>query len=385
MILKDSDIIAEKITKEIKPFLVVLTGGEPLMNFDTTFNLMKKFSKENINYTLNSNITLLNENKLDKILEVKPKIDILTSLPSFIEETYTKITGKNTIKKFYENLGRGIKKGAKIIPNMVTHELNQHQVYEEGKFLFENYGITRFCATPMVRPSKRKESYYNGATGLIKTLEDLIKLRENLGIKVSTLEVIPKCALPEELRSDKLVNNMCSAGRSSFMIGYNGDVRACGHSPFSEGNLINEEFDNLWKKFEKYRENKYIPEECNECLEILNCRGGCMYEGFRENDKLGKKDSRMKEPLKKPIKKESIEIKENVPYFLTNYKIRQENTGQYTIYNGNSLFINEGVKELLEGIKEKGYIKLNEIPKQYRNKASNLSKILLNGGFLKKA
>jgi hypothetical protein len=93
----------------------------------------------------------------------------------------------------------------------------------------------------------------------------------------------------------------------------------------------------------------------------------------------------MKEPLKKPIKKESIEIKENVPYFLTNYKIRQENTGQYTIYNGNSLFINEGVKELLEGIKEKGYIKLNEIPKQYRNKASNLSKILLNGGFLKKA
>src|SRR6056297_3621756 len=128
MSLKDSEIIAEKIIKEINPFFVVLTGGEPLMNFDTTFNLMKKFSKANINYTLNSNIILLTEEKLDKIIEVKPKIDILTSLPSFLEETYTKITGKNTIKKFYENFERGIKKGAKIVPNMVTHKLNQDQV-----------------------------------------------------------------------------------------------------------------------------------------------------------------------------------------------------------------------------------------------------------------
>ena len=109
-----------------------------------------------------------------------------------------------------------------------------------------------------------------------------------------------------------------------------------------------------------------------------------MYEGFGEKDKLGKKDSRMKEPLKKPIKRESISIEENIQYFPTNYKIRQENPGQYTMYNGNSLFINEGVKEFMEGIKEKGYIKINEIPMEHRNKASNLLKILLNGGFLKK-
>jgi len=66
--------------KEEKVFHVVLTGGEPFMNFDVLVYALEKFSAAGISTSINSNLMLATPEKvlklrntgLDHVLTIKP-------------------------------------------------------------------------------------------------------------------------------------------------------------------------------------------------------------------------------------------------------------------------------------------------------------------------
>lgn len=383
MTKEDAEILSDKIINDIKPFHIVLTGGEPLTNFDVTLHLMKRFEEAKIFNNLNSNLTLLTKERLDKILSLKPNLQILTSIPSHKKEVYKQITGKNNLSKFYENLENALHNGVHVVPNMVFHQLNKDKVYEAGKYLYENYGIKNFAATPLVNPPKRKVPYTLSKEDLIKPLEDLIRLRSDFGINVSSLDVIPLCALPKHLREERIFNRTCSAGSTSFIISPKGDVRACGHSPFKEGNIFEENFEDIWERLEPFRKKKYIPNECEDCVEVEFCQGGCRFESYQEGEKLDRKDSRMSSPLKQQIKrnrKPKIELTEK--YLIKDFVWRKEFKDQYTLFNGQTLYANKGLKDFLINLQKQGYFNLSEFPKNMQIKAKDLGEVLLSKEFL---
>lgn len=377
--------LSEIIVNDIQPFEAVITGGEPLTNLSATTELMKGFQKNKLNYSLNSNLTLLNKPTLDKLVSISPKLGILTSLPSHKQEIFEEIVGRDNLLKFYENLELALRNNISVAINMVAHKLNKDDVYEEGKFLIEKYGIKTFLATPMLRPSLREADSPLSNDEIIRVLEDLVRLRKDYGVRVESLEVIPKCMLPDHLREDAAFERACTAGRSSIMISYKGDVRACGHSPISAGNLFKEGFRKIWENLRPFRKNEYVPQECKECAELAFCRGGCRFEGYQEGDSLDKKDSRMNQALKQ---RKSIPLPQadiNRDYMPNPFKCRKEDENAYTLYsNGKVIFANKGLRDFLYEINSMEKFKLSEIPEgKIREKAKLMTQLLLEEKFLR--
>jgi len=152
------------------------------------------------------------------------------------------------------------------------------------------------------------------------------------------LEVIPYCALPEDLRQDQTFRRSCSAGRATIQIAYNGDIRTCGHSPFIEGNVFEEPFRKIWDRLNSFRKNEYVPEECKDCAEVSSCGGGCRYEGLQEGQGLDKKDSRMVRKLEESVPLKKLpSINENILYKINLYGTRKESNNSYILYNGGTL------------------------------------------------
>ena len=383
MPLKIAKDLMNILFDQIKPFDTVITGGEPLMNMPASIEIAKQLYERKAPCSMNTNLVLADKEKILQLKDANSDMGFLVSLPYFQSEIFKQITGKDTLEKVLKNLEILIQEGFKPTINMVVHKLNKEAVYLEGKFLVENFGINSFATTPVLKPAFRGDSGYHLTNKeIVKVLRDLVRLREDFGIKVNALEVIPYCALPEDLRQDQTFRRSCGAGRGTVQISYKGDIRTCGHSPFIEGNVFKESFNDIWNRLVLFRQNKYVPKECEECTEVTSCCGGCRYEGLQKGQSLNKTDSRMVEVLKEktPLKK-LPSIKKDIRYNVNLYGTRKEDEGRYILYNGKTLLVNEQMKDFVEGIKSTG-LKLNDFPEEFRVKAETFGRILMGEGFL---
>ena len=366
---KSAEKLMDILFNQIKPFDTVITGGEPLMNMPASLEIARKLFERKAPCSMNTNLALLDAEKLSQLKEANSDMMFLVSLPYFQDKLFEEITGRDNLKRVLKNLENVIAEGFKPTINMVVHKLNKNSVYQQGKFLVDNFGISSFATTPALRPAFREDSgYHLDNDEMVSVLRDLVKLRKEFGIKVNALEVIPYCALPEDLRQDQTFRRSCGAGKATVQISYNGDIRTCGHSPFTEGNV--------------FRKNKYVPEECGDCAEVNSCCGACRYEGLQKGQGLNKKDSRMVGKLDEmaPLKK-LPPINENISYKINLYGTRKESEESYILYNGNTLLVNEQMKNFVEGIKSRKF-RLNEFPEHLRDKAETFGRILKAGGFL---
>ena len=167
-----------------------------------------------------------------------------------------------------------------------------------------------------------------------------------------------------------------------MQIGYDGNIRTCGHSPFVEGNVFTEPFGQIWDRLNKFRKNEYVPEECSGCAEVSSCCGGCRYEGLQEGECIDKKDSRMAGKLGvKSVLPELPTIEQDTRYRVNLYGTRKEGDGTYILYNGRTLLVNEPMKVSVEGIRQTGF-RLNDFPEHLKDKAETFGRILKAEGFL---
>jgi radical SAM protein with 4Fe4S-binding SPASM domain len=382
MTLEDAKKLNFLLDKEIKPFKITITGGEPMLNLPAVLEIAKG-NKER-GFSLNSNLTMLNERKLYSLLDVTSNFGILASLPHFKTEQFNSIVGRKTLPKFYQNLKRIRDNEIKVTINMVTNKLNKDSVYEQGKFLYEKFGLTSFAATPALKPSMRettgKENYWLSNKEVAKSLEDLLRLQEDFGMDVKVLEAIPSCSLPEQLRGK--FSNSCTAGRSTIQIGYNGDVRSCGRSPYSEGNVFHEKFSDIWKRLEPYKLNEFVPDDCKECAEVYSCHGGCRFENMQEGDSMKRKDSRMTKPLERRVNREIVteEFDENKEYIIALSATRKEKEGYSLYYNGKIITVNQEMKDFI--MDQRNSFRISNFPKNYKEKVTSIGKMLMKGGFL---
>jgi radical SAM protein with 4Fe4S-binding SPASM domain len=380
MTIGDAKRLVSIIDKDVKPFGITITGGEPMMNLPAVIEIAKGNIRRG--FSLNSNLTMLGERQLNSLLDINQNFGILASLPHFESEGFIEIVGRETLPIFYENLRRILQSGIKVTVNMVTNRLNKDAVYKEGKYLYEEFGVDSFTATPALKPSMRKmggkDGYCLSNDEVAKSLDDLLRLREDFGMQVRVLEVIPPCSLPEYLRG--IFDNSCTAGRSTIQIGYNGDVRSCGRSPYSEGNIFKENFFEIWRRLEPYRLNEYVPDDCRECAEVSVCLGGCRFEDMQEGDLMNKKDSRMTNPLERRVERKSKGmVDENTEYIIGLTSIRKEDMGYSIYYDGRTLRVNQEMRDFI--MEKRGGFKITDFPIEYQEKASIVAKVLMRGGF----
>ncbi len=395
MSIENAKRLSDILINDIKPFSVTITGGEPLFNLEAVLLLSKGLFEHGRSYNLNTHLALLDKDILGRLQEASPRFGILASLPHFKEDIYKKITRADDFNKIYQNLKYILDNTSlPITMNMVVHQLNKDDVYNEGKYLFERFGLKSFAATPMLQPPyKGCGSAALSQQEIGEVLEDLVRLHYDFGIQVDSLETIPRCVIPEAIRNSELslFNRACSAGRSTLSVGYDGSVRACSHTPFGSGNIFREGFRKIWEKFKPFRDNAFVPPDCLDCAEFYSCYGGCRVCGFKKGDKLNKRDPRMNEKISqiKPIKRELLDVLDGKEYEInpqTTYRQEQENL--YTFFNGkfmNVLFVNEEFKEFIERLRALGRFKPQSLccDENLQDKAKRLMQILISREYLR--
>lgn len=331
----DAAIVDEIIQNHI--FTVTITGGEPLIVWSRILPSLKRLTEAGVEVSMNSNLSLLTEDMAATLKEIGVN-SILTSLPSSDEITNGRITQSRSSK---ERTTRGIRlalsAGLHVGVNMTVTRLNLTDIYSTAEYV-KSLGVKSFSATKAAIPGNCKDfSPYQISPGEFRwMLNELVRVKHNLGMKVDSLEFYPPCSFGDEITRQMFgTKRSCTAGKTSCTIGYDGQIRPCSHAPQTYG-TITDGLKTAWDNMEEWREEKWIPDECQACHLKLHCGGGCKVEALMSAGAMNQPDPYCDfrhSPI--PVHAKVGKVNLDNPYSIqTNLKFRQESFGGI-IYSGN--------------------------------------------------
>ena len=273
-----------------KIFSVIVTGGEPLLKKELTKKVIRLLKKSQTKVSLNSNITLLDDDFIGFLKE--QKIGLLTSCPSGVESSFARLVGIDNYSVFETNVKKLVAAGVRFTVNMVVTKENQHEIRTTAEKM-SALGCKSFAATPMgLNVEYPRLDLLLSIDEVRDVIADLLWIEDSLKMEVDILEVLPKCIFPEYVLKGKhhFLDRKCTAGRLVIAVSCNGDVRPCPHNPYSYGNILQEDLRNIWEKMSSWRSLQYVPEECKDCTWLNRCNGGCRTSAKVFNGDWDKKD-----------------------------------------------------------------------------------------------
>lgn len=265
----------ERIVRRVKETEiphVYLIGGEPSM---LSVNLLNKFID-----ILNgvSSVTIVT-NGIKYMHELSDKLACL-GIPIHGKDykTHEYCNAVNgSFKKTLTNIKQYVQDGFDVRCIPVLTSLNFDHIYEiirissdlgmESVFVdrFEDGGIG----------SKNSSKLKPTLDQFKESLSQMISARDDFGIKVGFGTAIPYC-LDERLVSENMISD-CGAGLTFAAIKPNGDVRACNQSDLVYGNILENNFEDIWmnSKFDKFRDLSWVSGICLKCPVLTKCICGC--------------------------------------------------------------------------------------------------------------
>lgn len=279
------EIIMNKL-RVAEIFRAIVTGGEPLCNYQTTLSCIRFANSQNIGTGLNSNLVLLTPKRAEQLRDAGLR-HILTSMLGPNTETHDRITQQ---RGSFEKLVQGIKAaqnaGIKVSVNMVVSRLNFDQVRDTAIFV-SSLGIKSFMATKAGCPGNCSDfsPISPSHQQLISFLNDLCWVNENLGLEVDTLEPVPLCGLRGVRLPDLFTRRKCNAGTTTMTVSYDGSVRPCSHIDETYGNIIKENLDVIWERMSPWSQFSRTPHECSTCSLLNRCGAGCRMEAKMHSKK----------------------------------------------------------------------------------------------------
>jgi radical SAM protein with 4Fe4S-binding SPASM domain len=347
---------------DIDIFAIDFTGGEPFLRREALYECLPVAKDYGIATKLNTNLSLkLEENDL-KNLEGTA---LLVSLPSGNKETYENITHSTSYDAVLSNIKKAMNYGLEVSANMVVSQLSKQDIYETGK-LFAEMGGKNFCVTPMSPCTKKQKELFINKDEVIQTLDVLLDLKKDFGLRVDALEPILPCSVDlSKYRS--FVRRSCTAGRTHITIDPAGNVRPCSHFPTDEtyGNILDEPFDAIWNKLSEWKDGKHVPKSCDNCAYLAKCFGGCRLNARIFNGSLDAQDPWAGQPI---AEFKPLEIKINMDKqhsIRPDIKFREESPDYYTLYSGGkTLFINKSSLDIMLDLKKGGKFVPNDVLKE---------------------
>jgi radical SAM protein with 4Fe4S-binding SPASM domain len=262
------------------------TGGEPLLN-ENLKEIIKYIHSvkactltENLETELNtphmfliSNGQLLDESWLDFIKEYN--VNLSMSLPGL--KTYNKHTGFGECDKILNLFRKAKDRKIHTTVNITVTKLNLFEVEET----IANALISGADTLLLNR-------FLPGGRGMLHVNELFLNSEETIQMLVSAENVLkkanrfgtvgtemPLCLLKDLKFTNLNIGTRCSAATGFFVVGPEGFIRTCNHSPvklvhFSE--LQKLKTHSYWKSFTL---KDYIPDDCSGCGQLSKCDGGC--------------------------------------------------------------------------------------------------------------
>ena len=279
-------IINELIENQIT--YVTLTGGEPLMEQDSLFWFIEKFKKNNIGIGLNTNLSLMNRDIANTLVnKYNWGNTILTSLPGFNEYECDDIT---QISGSFSNIERGIdiciENKIDVGVNVVVTKNNVDKLEELYDFL-DKHRISVLALTRVVPPvyNCNDKTFLLDRIDINKIAAFLKIVKKKYGIRVTSLCSLPFCLI-DDVETVDLLSTKCAAGIIGCCINaISGEITPCAHNEKSYGNVYKDGLQSAWNNMSSWREGNYIPSECQKCNMLSACGGDCRLNSNRVEKK----------------------------------------------------------------------------------------------------
>jgi radical SAM protein with 4Fe4S-binding SPASM domain len=258
---------------EMKVKSIFIGGGEPLIRKDL-FIIIRHILDNRMQYGIASNGYLVDKFE-EEFREMKPYM-FFTSIDG-LEETNDEIRGmrgafRNSFQalKFFKSIGVDQR-----VINTVVFPGNIMQLPELKKIILGSSAtLWRFAlAIPVGRAKDNEKMFLNNEQ--IKYLFDFIQnSKKEFNVEITEEAGYLGC-LSLKLRSQPF---FCGAGFTRCSVMPDGEVYGCQiayDNRFSEGNIRNRSFKEIWEKgFSRFR-NPQFDKECLNCVHLNSCRGGC--------------------------------------------------------------------------------------------------------------
>lgn len=268
---------------------VSIAGGEPFASKDI-YKFVQKCNRENIDVSISTNATLLNDETIDKInnLEIK---NITVSFDGGTEKSMDFIRGRGTYKKAIDGLKILNEKYNKPYSIKTTLMKNNIQEIEELIKLAIKYNCNTIkfnCVREDGRAVENKDDVILSQYEYIEVVKNIEKLRKKYETKIKIRAPLNIFACDDDYEFIPELGFGCFAGKESICIDPLGNVKPCSHYPkeFICGNVKKDNLKYIWnnstilKQFREFEGN----DTCNNCKEYDNCRGGCRYRCFKNGD-----------------------------------------------------------------------------------------------------
>ncbi|MBR2867756.1 MAG: radical SAM protein [Clostridia bacterium] len=243
--------------KDAGMLVLLLTGGEPLLrkDFDEIYTACKKLG---MIITVNTNATLIDENKIRLFKELPPQKLCITLYGASEEtygnlcdnaEAYRKVT--DSIRKIHE-AGIPIKLNYSITPQNV-HETEA--AYEFAKELDVPFQAVSYMFPP-VRIGGEAVRLSAEDAAMAQFRMQRLTLGEDFTKKIES-----DSQIPEHTDCSDRIN--CRAGASTFWVNWQGEMTPCGM--MAEPKIPITDFTDAWKRICDETKKILLPKECLKC------------------------------------------------------------------------------------------------------------------------
>jgi len=274
--------VAKKIV-ENKPVKVVFTGGEPLTVFHKIRPAIDYIKEQSISVSFNTNIALLTEEMAAYFRE--KNVSLFVSFPSVDETIFnTVVDTAQAFKKVVSALDLAHKYKLDVYYNAVISKLNLKTIFDTAQFLKQRYNARQISITRVSMPINAQahfDEYMLTKAELDFYLESCVRINKELGMRVQAASPITPCSVSTNDAYNLFAfEGSCEAGKSSYVIGSNGMVRACARDDKEYGLFMAEPFHDLWQSMEEWRDDSFTPSECSKCEHLSRCHGGCRVDSI---------------------------------------------------------------------------------------------------------
>ncbi len=257
-------------------FDIVLTGGEPFLNFPIMKWLAEEFIRNKIKVSINSNLTLITDEQADWLTGSGVR-GVLTSVLGHNAEIHDKITSANgSFDATMHGIDKLLKHDFYPSVNCVVSKLNFQYIKDIYRNL-ANKGIKMIAMTPVIIPTYCSDSSWLAITrdNLVQCLNIALAMKEELNVTIDSLSSLPICSLDGVSDIKYFSRRHCGIGRTQLVCSADGTTRACPNFDVPEGNLLYESLQKIWTRYENWNDASLLPEICRDCKLFGLCTGGC--------------------------------------------------------------------------------------------------------------
>ena len=275
----DFDAITEQIIAR-KPVYAAITGGEPLLVFDEIRPCIQKLIDAGIRVSVSSNGTLITE-EIAEFYE-RNHIDTVISFPSADPDICDAVCSSHGVTERLRHIFGILKRhNIQTTINIVLTKLNLPTL----RMTLEAVKEWRFTARVGIaqRPINASDEYLRyelDRQDFRHIVSECTKAKRELGIDIDFSVCVPDCAFDSEEEFNAIDKGECYAGSIAYSIGTDGSVKACQCDIKTYGNILRDDFAEIYSRMSEWRDGGTIPVECSGCSREFTCRGGCRIEAY---------------------------------------------------------------------------------------------------------